>query len=242
MAPRFLRRVPAQARFGDRCYALFDGDALAAYGCTRGCPPRSTSTSFSISTRVDVHVQGYTSRVSRKAAARGRMCRALSAFTDDAGKGGLLRVLEQLSFPALRDAHGLPDLRRDLCSPRGGQSLSYATRAAVTMAFASITGRKQPGCGRRMSDSPTGITLGGLYVQPSLRPVDRAEDLQFHRVAQAVAVRRRASPSLRIDRSGCRSCRAQGGARLEAVLNEIARRRILYPVRVVVGMWIPYPA
>jgi len=34
--------------------------------------------------------------------------------------------------------------------------------------------------------------FGGLYVQPFLRPIERADDLQFHLVAQgAFAVRRR---------------------------------------------------
>src|SRR5882762_6942190 len=84
-------------------------------------------------------------------------------------------------------------------STRAANRSATRPRAAVTMAFASNHPvRKQPGCGRTHErSSKPGSTLGGLYVQPSLRPVDRAVDLQFHRVAQgAVAVRRRAEPQL----------------------------------------------
>src|SRR6266480_7284891 len=77
--------------------------------------------------------------------------------------------------------------------------------------------------------------LGGLYVQPFFRPVKRAEDLQFHRIAQdTLPVRRRTEPQFPhpavqlVDHAS-----SQGGLRLEAVAERDRDAiAVLYPMRV----------
>lgn len=96
----FLREARER---GDRCYALFDGDALAAYGWYSGLP-----------TPVDGHFvlhfdpewtymyKGYTVPAYRgKRLHAVGMCRALQAFTDE-GRRGLISYVASNNFASLQ--------------------------------------------------------------------------------------------------------------------------------------------
>lgn len=100
LSPAFL--CEARAR-GDRCYALFDGAALAAYGWYSGLPsPIDEHFLLHFDPRFVYMYKGYT-----VPAYRGRrlhavgMCRALRAFTQE-GRGGLVSWVYSNNFASLQ--------------------------------------------------------------------------------------------------------------------------------------------
>ena len=99
LSPGFL--AEARAR-GDRCYALFDGAALAAYGWYSGLPtPIDESFVLHFDPAYTYMYKGYT-----VPAYRGRrlhavgMCRALKAFTEE-GRKGLVSWVYSNNFASL---------------------------------------------------------------------------------------------------------------------------------------------
>jgi len=131
----FLREARSR---GDRCYALFDGDALAAYGWYSRLP-----------TPIDEHFvlhfdpawtymyKGYTVPAYRgKRLHAVGMCRALSAFTDD-GRKGLVSYVFSNNFPSLHSVTrmGYRIFGEIYVLHAGGQSLSYATKGCRDYGF-----------------------------------------------------------------------------------------------------------
>jgi len=96
----FLREARAR---GDRCYALFDGEALAAYGWYSGVPtPIGHNFVLHFDGRYTYMYKGYT-----VPAYRGRrlhavgMCRALRAFSEE-GRSGLISWVYSNNFASLQ--------------------------------------------------------------------------------------------------------------------------------------------
>jgi hypothetical protein len=127
----------ARAR-GDRCYALFDGDALAAYGWYSGLP-----------TQIDEHFvlhfdpawtymyKGYTVPAYRgKRLHAVGMCRALRAFTEE-GRKGLVSYVFSNNFASLHSVTRMGYLIfGDVYVLRAaGHSFSYATRGCRDYGF-----------------------------------------------------------------------------------------------------------
>jgi len=95
----FLREARAR---GDRCYALFDGDALAAYGWYSPLPtPIDEHFMLHFDHAYTYMYKGYTVPAYRgKRLHAVGMCRALRAFTDE-GKKGLISYVFSNNFASL---------------------------------------------------------------------------------------------------------------------------------------------
>lgn len=96
----FVRRACAQ---GDRCYALFDGEALAAYGWYSNLPtPIDEHFVLSFDPAYTYMYAGYTAPAYRgKRLHAVGMCRALRAVTEE-GKKGLVSWVLSNNFASLR--------------------------------------------------------------------------------------------------------------------------------------------
>jgi hypothetical protein len=96
----FLREARAR---GDRCYALFDGDALAAYGWYSGLPtPIDGQFVLHFDRAWTYMYKGYTVPAYRgKRLHAVGMCRALRAFSEE-GKKGLVSYVASNNFASLR--------------------------------------------------------------------------------------------------------------------------------------------
>ena len=135
LSAQFLREARAR---GDRCYALFDGQALAAYGWYSNLP-----------TAIDQHFvlrfspdwtymyKGYTAPGyrGRRLHAVG-MCRALKAVTEE-GKQGLISWVFSNNFASLRSVTrmGYRIFGTTWMLRAGGRSFSYATGACRDYGF-----------------------------------------------------------------------------------------------------------
>jgi hypothetical protein len=123
----FLREARVR---GDRCYALFDGDALAAYGWYSALP-----------TQIDEHFvlhfdrtytymyKGYTVPAYRgKRLHAVGMCRALQAFTEE-GKKGLISYVFSNNFASLHSVvrMGYRVFGEVYVLRAGSHSFTYAT-------------------------------------------------------------------------------------------------------------------
>ncbi|MGH8745866.1 MAG: hypothetical protein ACREUK_05190 [Burkholderiales bacterium] len=135
LSPAFLSE--AQAR-GDRCYALFDGAALAAYGWYSAVPsPIDEHFVLHFDPRFVYMYKGYT-----VPAYRGRrlhavgMCRALRAFTEESGKG-LVSWVYSNNFASLQSVArmGYRIFGDVLLLRAGGLSLARATRGCAAYGF-----------------------------------------------------------------------------------------------------------
>jgi hypothetical protein len=131
----FLRKAHAR---GDRCYALFDGEALAAYGWYSDLP-----------TPIDQHFvlhfdrawtymyNGYTVPAYRgKRLHAVGMCRALRAFTEE-GKKGLISCVASNNFASLHSVTrmGYRIFGEVYLLRAGGRSFTYATRRCQNYDF-----------------------------------------------------------------------------------------------------------
>jgi hypothetical protein len=132
----FLRKARAR---GDRCYALFDGQALAAYGWYSDLP-----------TPIDEHFvlhfdrawtymyKGYTAPAYRgKRLHAVGMCRALRAITGE-GKKGLISWVFSNNFASMHSVMRMGyrvfgDVY--LLRTAGGRSFTYATHGCLEHAF-----------------------------------------------------------------------------------------------------------
>lgn len=131
----FLRKARAR---GDRCYALFDGEALAAYGWYSDLP-----------TLIDEHFvlhfdrawtymyNGYTVPVYRgKRLHAVGMCRALRAFTEE-GKKGLISYVASNNFASLSSVTrmGYRIFGEVYMLRTGSRSFTYATKRCRDYGF-----------------------------------------------------------------------------------------------------------
>ena len=135
LSPGFL--AAAKAR-GDRCYALFDGAALAAYGWYSGLPsPIDRHFLLHFDPRFVYMYKGYT-----VPAYRGRrlhavgMCRALRAFTRE-GRRGLVSWVYSNNFASLQSVSrmGYRIFGEVLLLRARGMSFAHATRGCAAYGF-----------------------------------------------------------------------------------------------------------
>jgi hypothetical protein len=135
LSVEFLRQASAR---GDRCYALFDGEALAAYGWYSNLP-----------TPIDEHFvlhfdpvwtymyKGYTAPAYRgKRLHAVGMCRALRAVSEE-GRRGLISWVFSNNFASLRSVArmGYRIFGEVYVLRAGGRSFSYATGACRDYGF-----------------------------------------------------------------------------------------------------------
>ncbi|MGH8736437.1 MAG: hypothetical protein ACREVC_03650 [Burkholderiales bacterium] len=135
LSTEFLREARAR---GDRCYALFDGEALAAYGWYSGLPsPIDEHFLLHFDPRFVYMYKGYTAT-----AYRGRrlhavgMCRALRAFTEE-GRKGLISWVYSNNFASLQSVArmGYRTFGNVYLLRAGAHSFAHATRGCGAYGF-----------------------------------------------------------------------------------------------------------
>jgi len=131
----FLRAARGR---GDRCYALFDGDALAAYGWYSDLPtPIDEHFVLHFDRAYTYMYSGYTVPAYRgKRLHAVGMCRALRAFTEE-GKKGLISYVCSNNFASLQSVLRMGyRIFGDVYVLRvGGRSFTYATKACRDYGF-----------------------------------------------------------------------------------------------------------
>lgn len=103
LSAAFLRRAELR---GDRCYAMFDGDALASYGWYSDlpCEIEIEHLVLHFDPSYTYMYKGYTVPAYRGARLHAvGMCQALRAFTAE-GRAGLISYVQSNNFASLRSA------------------------------------------------------------------------------------------------------------------------------------------
>ena len=131
----FLREALAR---GDRCYALFDGEALAAYGWYSDIPtPIDANFVLHFDRAYTYMYKGYTVPAYRgKRLHAVGMCRALRAFTEE-GKKGLISIVLSNNFASLHSVvrMGYRIFGDAYVLRAGSHSFVYATKACRNYGF-----------------------------------------------------------------------------------------------------------
>jgi hypothetical protein len=131
----FLREARAR---GDRCYGLFDGDALAAYGWYSALPtPIDEHFVLHFDNAYTYMYKGYTVPAYRgKRLHAVGMCRALRAFTEE-GKKGLISYVFSNNFASLHSVvrMGYRIFGEVYVIRAGSHSFVYATRGCRDYGF-----------------------------------------------------------------------------------------------------------
>jgi len=135
MSDDFLRTAHAR---GDRCYALFDGDSLAAYGWYSDLPaPIDEHFVLHFDPAYTYMYKGYTVPAYRgKRLHAVGMCRALRAFTEE-GKQGLISMVLSNNFASLHSVTrmGYRIFGQAYVLRLGNRSFTYATRGCRDYGF-----------------------------------------------------------------------------------------------------------
>ncbi|MGH8749555.1 MAG: hypothetical protein ACREU5_10665 [Burkholderiales bacterium] len=135
LSAEFLREARAR---GDRCYALFDGETLAAYGWYASMPtPVDRHFELHFDRRYTYMYKGYTATAyrGRRLHAAG-MCRALRAFTEE-GRKGLISWVYSNNFASLQSVvrMGYRTFGNVYLMCAGAHSFAHATRGCSAYGF-----------------------------------------------------------------------------------------------------------
>ena len=167
LTPEFLDRAIGR---GDRCYGIFEGDALVSHGWYA---QRSTEINEHYLLHFDPDhtymFKGYTLPAHRgKRLHAVGMCRAPRVHRGRQEGPRLLCGVEQLRVAAVGRAHGVPDLRQPLPRP-DRQARARVRERRVSPLWSSGDGPERSFAGRRR-----GVGVSAALVAVGLRSVEEA--------------------------------------------------------------------